>query len=90
MFGTHAGKTFLIALVDPCRTEGKDARSELTGYHSSLATVAVDVRDITAVVGRVQTRNQWYIIDQFDAAVPAFDERNDKNYSDGEESDEED
>jgi hypothetical protein len=41
----------------------------------------MDVRDITAVIGRVRTRDEWWIVDQFDScAIPTFGE-------DGEEED---
>ena len=79
IFQNYAGNTFLLAIVTPCKTQCKDAREELTCYKDVHTKLAVDVRSITAVVGRVKTRQKWYIVDQFDAAIPTFDELNEKN-----------
>ncbi|EAU84542.2 hypothetical protein CC1G_00061 [Coprinopsis cinerea okayama7 len=79
LFGNHAGKTHLLAVVTPCQTQSTDARLEPTGYDQLLAPVVIDVRSITAAVGRQRRGNTWWIIDQFDAALPTFDELNVKN-----------
>lgn len=51
-------------LLTPCQTTGKDATKELTSYSRKLATIATDLRNIQSVVGRFQTRGEWFIIDR--------------------------
>ncbi|KAH6897842.1 hypothetical protein BKA70DRAFT_1115872 [Coprinopsis sp. MPI-PUGE-AT-0042] len=88
IFGKHRGSTNLLALVEPCNTDFKDARKEPTSYKQKLALVAIDVRNITAVIGRVQSRGKWWIVDRFDSGIiPTFDELNEKNYDTDSESD---
>ena len=55
--------TWLLALVTPCNTGGRDAIQELTTYSSQAASVITDVRSIHAVIGRVHSRTAWMIID---------------------------
>ena len=52
------------ALLTPCQTAGRDATKELTSYTRKLATIATDLRNIQSVVGRIQTRGEWYTIDR--------------------------
>ncbi|EAU91248.2 hypothetical protein CC1G_06883 [Coprinopsis cinerea okayama7 len=82
LFEGYAGKTYLLAIVTPCKTRGKDARKELTSYKAMHAPVAIDMRNIQAVTGRAQRSQQWWILDRFDAAIPTFDELNEKNAPD--------
>jgi hypothetical protein len=56
--------TWLLALVTPCNTGGRNAIQELTTYSSQAASVITDVRSIRAVVGRVHSRTAWTIIDR--------------------------
>lgn len=58
------GTTVLLAVVTPCVTMGKDAAQELTTYQHTTTQVVTDLRAISAVVGRVKTRNRWGIVDR--------------------------
>ncbi|KAJ3508428.1 hypothetical protein NMY22_g16620 [Coprinellus aureogranulatus] len=71
----HAGTTHLLALVQPCRTPNNaDARNEVVAYKDTLEPVIIDVTHITALVGRVESRGQWHLVDRFnDCALAAFD-----------------
>lgn len=57
------GTTLLLALIVPCKTKG-DASTAVICYKHTLAEVVVDIRTIQAVVGRVQSRKNWGIIDR--------------------------
>lgn len=54
----------VLALVTPCKTEGRDASLELVSYTTTLAPIVMDILSIKAVVGRILTRNAWWIIDR--------------------------
>jgi len=58
------GKKMVLALVTPCKTEGRDASLELVSYTTTLAPIVMDLLSIKAVVGRILTRNAWWIIDR--------------------------
>lgn len=58
------GKTCLLALMIPCNTDGHDATRQRTTYTTVAAPVITDLRAIKAVVGRVQSRGKWTIIDR--------------------------
>ncbi|KAF9230875.1 hypothetical protein BU15DRAFT_56778 [Melanogaster broomeanus] len=69
-----AGRTIIIVLVTPCQTNGTDATQGFTSYNRKLATIATDLRNVKAVVGRFKTRGEWVIIDRSGAyAQPLFD-----------------
>lgn len=72
IFGDYAGKTHILALIIPCQTQGRDGRETLASYTQTLQPLVMDLRDVKAVVGRVRTRQKWWILDQFDAAIPTF------------------
>ncbi|KAF9231529.1 hypothetical protein BU15DRAFT_55996, partial [Melanogaster broomeanus] len=75
LWRNFAGKTVTVALVTPCQTHSKDATRELTTYSRTLATIATDLRNIKAVVGRCKTRGDWVIVDRSGAYVqPLFEE----------------
>jgi hypothetical protein len=57
--------TLILALITPCNTDGTDASISLVGYKEFVAPVVTDVRNIKAVVGRVQTRGETFIIDRW-------------------------
>ena len=59
-----AGTRYLLALVTPCSTGGKDATRELTTYTETTAQVVIDLRTVECVVGRVRRGNEWGIIDR--------------------------
>lgn len=90
-FRRYAGKVTLLGVVTPCQTKGADARLSLVDYNKTLKPLVMDIRDITAVVGRARTRDRWWVIDQFDScAIPTFgDPEEAHNDSDGLDSDNE-
>ena len=55
---------YLLAVVTPCSTGGKDATRELTTYTETTTPVVIDLRTVECVVGRVQRGNQWGIVDR--------------------------
>ncbi|EGO28981.1 hypothetical protein SERLADRAFT_432993 [Serpula lacrymans var. lacrymans S7.9] len=59
-----SGRGLLLAVITPCKTEGKDAALEVAVYGGLAAAIATDIRDIKAVVGQVKTRGRWGIIDR--------------------------
>jgi hypothetical protein len=50
-------------------TNGKDATSELTTYSKTTASIITDLQTICAVVGRVESRKKWGIIDRGEGLV---------------------
>ena len=66
-----SGTTWLLALVTPCNTQGRHAILEHTTYSTQAASIIMDVRSIRAVVGRVQSRTEWAIIDRSPASSHA-------------------
>lgn len=88
-FEQYGGKTHLLAVVTPCQTHGKDAQKEVVRYSLPLLKpVVIDVRAIKALVGRVESRGSWGIIDQFDAcALPKFVAKDEEVGEFGEEDD---
>lgn len=58
------GTMILLAVITPCVTKGKDAAKQLTTYQHTTTQIVTDLRAISAVVGRVQTRNRWGIVDR--------------------------
>ncbi|EGO30536.1 hypothetical protein SERLADRAFT_412356 [Serpula lacrymans var. lacrymans S7.9] len=59
-----SGCGLLLAVITPCKTEGKDAALEVAVYGGVAAAIATDICNIKAVVGRVKTRGRWGIIDR--------------------------
>ena len=60
----HAPKHYLLALVEPCSTQGRDATRELTRYSQTTTKIVIDIRAIECVVGRVARGGEWGIIDR--------------------------
>ena len=58
------GMTVLLAVITPCITLGKDATKEVTTYTQTTTQIVTDLRAISAVIGRVWTRNRWGIVDR--------------------------
>jgi hypothetical protein len=56
--------TRLLAVIEPCVTEGKDATKEVVYYQRKTTHIVTDLQTIGAVVGRVKTRGKWGIIDR--------------------------
>lgn len=42
-----------------------DATQRLTSYAKDLAPKIMDLRSIEALIGRVEVKGQWWIIDRF-------------------------
>ena len=57
-------KTFLLAVITPCKTKGQDAAFTVTYYKDLSASIVTDIRNIKSVVGRAETRGRWGIIDR--------------------------
>lgn len=90
VFRDLAGKTVLLAHVIPCKTGGKDARRELVSYSECYRSQIMDVRCLTAVVGRIKRGKKWFMLDRFeDCAIAAFDPEYEEG-KDGNESDDSD
>ena len=56
--------TYLLADLEPCNTDGKDAAKEVVCYSTSKAPVIINLLLVESVVGRVHSRGEWYIIDR--------------------------
>ena len=63
IWGTSRGKTLLLAMIEPFRTNGEDAATQVLHYTKCMTPIVTDVRNIKSTVGRVETRKQWGIID---------------------------
>ncbi|KAJ7726338.1 hypothetical protein DFH07DRAFT_685091, partial [Mycena maculata] len=62
--GALSGKKRLLAVLTPCKhTNGKDASTEIVTYCGLGPVIVVDLQCVMAVVGRVQTRGSWKIVD---------------------------
>ena len=65
VLGTLSGKTRLLAVITPCtHTQGKDASIETTTYRGMGSAIVTDLQSVVAVVGRVETRGSWKLIDR--------------------------
>lgn len=56
--------SILLACIQPCITNGKDATQELTSYRRMSTTIFVDLKTVECVVGRVKRGQDWFIIDR--------------------------
>lgn len=54
----------ILALITPCKTNGKDASESIVGYKELAAQVITDARNITGVVSRVKTQGGTFIINR--------------------------
>ena len=63
-FKTLSGKLLVLALITPWDTEGKSGAEDNVYMTSRKASVVTDVRSLRAVVGLVETRKRWGIIDR--------------------------
>lgn len=57
-------ETFLLGLVQPCNTDGKDATEETVFYTTTRASLIINLLTISSVVGRVETQRGWGIVDR--------------------------
>ena len=55
---------FLLAVITPCSTGGQDAAKCYTTYSNTTAQIVTDLQAVQCVVGRVQNRGRWGIIDR--------------------------
>ncbi|KAF8128237.1 hypothetical protein EV363DRAFT_1585187 [Boletus edulis] len=60
----YSHSTHILALIIPVKTEGQDASTTTTYFSKFLAPIITDIRNVKAVVGRVETRNRWGIVDR--------------------------
>jgi hypothetical protein len=73
IWGEMKGKRQLLAVITPCKTDGKDATKPVTEYTMFHKTIVTDLQSVQCVVGRVRRRNTWGIIDRsMDEARPEF------------------
>ena len=63
-WGMLRGKKVLLAILKPCSTNGKDATQEVVTYTETTTEIVTDLRAVACVVGRIQTRDRWSIIDR--------------------------
>lgn len=63
-FKTLSGKSLVLALIAPWDTEGKSAAADNVYMTSRKASVVTNVWSLQAVVGLVETRRRWGIIDR--------------------------
>ncbi|KAJ7691562.1 hypothetical protein B0H17DRAFT_935010, partial [Mycena rosella] len=65
VLGTLSGKKRLFSVITPCKnTHGKDASAEIVTYRGMGSVIVVDLQCVVAVVGRVETRGSWKIVDR--------------------------
>jgi hypothetical protein len=63
IYRSLCNKVLILALIVPCKTNGQDASISIVGYKQMMAPVVTDIRNIKAVVGRVLTWGENFIID---------------------------
>ena len=63
-WGIFHGDTRLLAVITPCITNGRDATKHVTTYTDTTTQIVTDLQAVQCVVGRVQTRNMWGIVDR--------------------------
>jgi len=73
IWGNSKDKKHLLAVITPCKTEGKDATKVVVEYTVFKANIVTDLQAVRCVIGRVQRQNTWGIIDRsMDEARPEF------------------
>lgn len=64
----HEQEHHVLAFVTPCKTKGSDATVCLTAYADSPtgkdAPRFINLNSIECAVGRIKSRNGWFIIDR--------------------------
>jgi len=55
---------FLLAVITPCTTGGQDAAQCYTTYSNTTVQVVTDLQAVQCVIGRVESRGRWGIIDR--------------------------
>jgi len=64
VWGTSRGKTLLLAVIEPFKTNGEDATTTVVHYTKCVAPIVTDVRNIKSTVGWVETRKRWGLVDR--------------------------
>ncbi|KAJ7025864.1 hypothetical protein C8F04DRAFT_957060, partial [Mycena alexandri] len=65
VFDSLAGKRRLLAVITPCKnTKGQDASLEITNHNGFTSLLVTDLQSVVAVVGRIQTRGRWALVDR--------------------------
>ncbi|KAF8121487.1 hypothetical protein K438DRAFT_1653858 [Mycena galopus ATCC 62051] len=73
LFRAFSGQTRLLAVLVPCSTAGRDATKEILSYTQTNTKIVTDLQSVSAVIGRMQTRGKWVIIDRTGGLVkPEF------------------
>ncbi|KAF9221683.1 hypothetical protein BS17DRAFT_844439 [Gyrodon lividus] len=76
-FGNLSGRQLALALITPWDTQGNIASKDNMFLKSRRASIITDVRSLQAVIGLVETRNKWAIIDRVPETVATnFTEEN--------------
>lgn len=70
-FACFSGRTVALALVTPWNTDGKDATKENVYMSERRASIIMDVQSLQAVIGLIQTRGRWGIIDRSGESITA-------------------
>jgi len=72
-WGKFSGKVRLLAVITPYRTGGQDAALDIVRHFQATTPIVADIQSIMAVVGRVETRGKWYLVDRSGAMMrPEF------------------
>jgi hypothetical protein len=74
MWGEMKSKRHLLAVITPCKTDGKDATKVVTEYTKLYKPIVTDLQAVQCVIGRAQRRGKtWGIIDRsMDETRPEF------------------
>lgn len=70
-FANLSAQIIVLALVTPWDTNGKDASKEDVYMTTRKASFITDIRSLQSVIGIVETRNKWGIIDRSGESVVA-------------------
>ncbi|KAF8833391.1 hypothetical protein BDN67DRAFT_917119, partial [Paxillus ammoniavirescens] len=74
-FAKLGGETIILALITPWDMDGKDATKENVYMTSRKASIVTDIHSLKAVVGLVETRKRWGVLDRVLGVVtPSFAE----------------
>ncbi|KAJ6451862.1 hypothetical protein C8R47DRAFT_998294, partial [Mycena vitilis] len=72
-WGKLTGHVRLLAVITPYSTGGKDAAVDIVSHRKALAPLVLDLQSVVAVVGRLETRGKWYLVDRTGGMVrPEF------------------
>ena len=73
IWGDSHNLTLLLALVRPAKSDGEDMALMTIIFLQYLAPIITDLQNVKAVVGRVETRRRWGIVDRsMGITKPAF------------------